>query len=348
MPEDQKVGAEGLSAAEAALAPGRGGDKPRSPWLRYLSLTAGLVLAGWLLTRYADAITTSLNSLGWSVLLYLLGSGLGHVINTVGWRTTITLKELPFGFWPLLGSRLSGEAVNKITPIAPLGGEPLKAYLLMLRGLTAEKAILSVILSRYAMTVAQIGFILTGVVFALVLLPKKQPMLAGFAVFPLIVLGMITAATVADLGFRRLRPTPEETQQSGPLGMWREAGQFFWRTPGALLLAVLWFFAGWCAGVGELLIASQLLQMPLSVPEAIAFEGLLVSLNMATFFIPGNAGSQEGGFVFLAPLFGLSPAEGVTLAVLRRLRDVVWILLGLGYAGWVRRPETKAVEVEAA
>jgi len=60
-------------------------------------------------------------------------------------------------------------------------------------------------------------------------------------------------------------------------------------------------------------------------------EGLLVSINMATFLIPANAGTQEGGFAYLAPLLGLSPGEGVALGLLRRCRDVLWILYGLGY-----------------
>jgi hypothetical protein len=60
-------------------------------------------------------------------------------------------------------------------------------------------------------------------------------------------------------------------------------------------------------------------------------EGLLVSINMATFFIPANAGSQEGGFAYLAPLMGLTATNGVALAVLRRCRDVVWVLFGLAY-----------------
>ena len=83
--------------------------------------------------------------------------------------------------------------------------------------------------------------------------------------------------------FRRLRPAPEGTQQSGPLGMWREAGRFFWQTPGALLLAVLWFFAGWCAGVGELLIASQLLRMPLSGREYQNASGAPVASALMIF-----------------------------------------------------------------
>jgi hypothetical protein len=308
--------------------------------IRYGLLTIGAAGAVWLLSTYRDAIGASLHALGWTAVLYLAGSAVVHVINTWGWRSTIVERPLPMPFWSLLASRLAGEALNKTTPTASLGGEPLKAYMLIWRGVPGEKAFLSVLLSRYAMTLAQIAFILVGVGLALWLKPGHYTLFAGFGIFPLIVLGAIVAATLADLGVRRLAEprASENTSSKGTLGMWKEAGNFFWRTPGALAISVSWFFAGWAAGVLELLIATHLLGIGLSVPEALAFEGLMVSLNMATFFIPGNVGSQEGGFALLAPLFGLSAAEGVTLAVLRRLRDVVWILLGLGYAAWARKP----------
>lgn len=315
--------------------------------LRYGLLAIGAAGAVWLLSTYREAIGASLQALGWTAVLYLGGSGLVHLINTWGWRTTIVERPLRVGFGALLFSRLAGEALNKTTPTASLGGEPLKAYMLIWRGVPKEKAFLSVLLSRYAMTVAQIAFILIGVGLALWLKPGHRTLFVSFAIFPLLVLGAILTATLADLGVRKLKePRKPERASNGKLGMWAEAGKFFWNTPGALAVSVGWFLAGWAAGVVELLIATHLLGIDFSLLEALAFEGLMVSLNMATFFIPGNVGSQEGGFALLAPLFGLSPAQGVTLAVLRRLRDVVWVLLGLGFAAWARKPGPAPASLE--
>lgn len=329
-----------LVADGEACTEKRGAAARLAAVFRYGVLLAGAVAAGWLLSSHGEAIYASLTQLGWSALLYLGVTGTGHVIHTLGWQSTILQKPLPLGFWHLWAVRLSGEALNKVTPFASLGGEPLKAHLLTLHGVGGDKAFLSIVLSRYAHTLAQVAFVLTGVALAVSLRPHHSGTFAGFAIFPAIVLGVIVTATLADLGVRRLArsPAPSRIGGASTLALWKEAGNFFWQTPGALAVTLAWFFGGWCAGILELLVAARLLGLPLSVSDAIAFEGLLVSVNLATFFIPGNVGSQEGAFAFLAPLFGFSPAEGMALAVLRRLRDALWILLGLGYGALVRKP----------
>jgi hypothetical protein len=73
---------------------------------------------------------------------------------------------------------------------------------------------------------------------------------------------------------------------------------------------------------------------------------------MATFFIPANAGSQEGGFALLTPLVGLTTGHGLVLAVLRRCRDAIWIGFGLAYLAVtegriVFRPRLEGTEAAA-
>ena len=53
------------------------------------------------------------------------------------------------------------------------------------------------------------------------------------------------------------------------------------------------------------------------------------SVTMATFFIPGNLGSQEAGLLFVSGLFGMGGAFGALMVVFRRLREVAWIEVGL-------------------
>ena len=48
-----------------------------------------------------------------------------------------------------------------------------------------------------------------------------------------------------------------------------------------------------------------------------------------TFFIPGSLGTQEAGNVLLLNAFGYSDVTGITFALLRRFRELVWIGIGL-------------------
>ena len=49
-----------------------------------------------------------------------------------------------------------------------------------------------------------------------------------------------------------------------------------------------------------------------------------------TFFIPGSLGAQEGGYTLLLMSFGYTEVTGITFALLRRFREIFWILIGLG------------------
>ena len=49
----------------------------------------------------------------------------------------------------------------------------------------------------------------------------------------------------------------------------------------------------------------------------------------STFFIPGSLGAQDGGNLLLLKAFGYSDVTGITFALLRRFREMVWIGIGL-------------------
>ena len=56
---------------------------------------------------------------------------------------------------------------------------------------------------------------------------------------------------------------------------------------------------------------------------------LSVFIKGGTFFIPGSLGAQDGGNMLLLSAFGYSDVTGITFALLRRFRELVWIGLGL-------------------
>ena len=71
-------------------------------------------------------------------------------------------------------------------------------------------------------------------------------------------------------------------------------------------------------------------------------DGRLAALiKGGTFFIPGSLGAQDAGNLLLLQAFGYSDVTGITFALLRRFREVVWIgigLLCLALVGKGRRP----------
>ena len=60
-----------------------------------------------------------------------------------------------------------------------------------------------------------------------------------------------------------------------------------------------------------------------------------VLIDGILFFVPAKVGTQEGGKVVLFAALGLNPARGLTVGVVRRIRELVYAGLGLVALGWV-------------
>ena len=66
------------------------------------------------------------------------------------------------GFVRLFMVRMAGEAINVTTPMAMLGGEPMKAYLLTRYEVPLVEGLASVVTAKTIMSLAQILFMLSG------------------------------------------------------------------------------------------------------------------------------------------------------------------------------------------
>ena len=89
------------------------------------------------------------------------------------------------------------------------------------------------------------------------------------------------------------------------------------------------FFLGWMAEALEVYVIIYYLGGPAMALSAISIGALSVFIKGGTFFIPGSLGAQDGGNVLLLTAFGYSEVTGITFALLRRFRELVWIGLGL-------------------
>ena len=92
-------------------------------------------------------------------------------------------------------------------------------------------------------------------------------------------------------------------------------------------------FLGWVLGAAELWAIFWALGRPMSPLEVWVIEAAVQLLRQGSFFIPGSLGVTEGTFYLLLDALTGQPSLGVAAALVRRLRELVWIGLGL-VAGW--------------
>jgi hypothetical protein len=109
------------------------------------------------------------------------------------------------------------------------------------------------------------------------------------------------------------------------------AVQGTYRRNGPVTASFLLSLLGWIVGTGEVYLIALFLGTPVSWHVAFALESLGQAIRGAGFAIPGALGVQEGGFLLLAPLAGLTPDAALAVSLAKRTRELLLGLPGLLY-----------------
>src|SRR5262249_53554756 len=123
----------------------------------------------------------------------------------------------------------------------------------------------------------------------------------------------------------------------------RALASFYRGERGRLALAVTWNFLGWLTGVLEVWLILYFLQATVSIGRAVVIEAFGTSISFATFFLPVQLGIDEGGAVATFVALGMSAATGMSLSLVRRVREMAWI--GIGLLILNTRPRTRVATV---
>lgn len=296
-----------------------------------------------------------------ALVLILCPSVLMYVLEAYGWRVTLGTWSRVIPFWRLLAIRTAGEVVNMTTPTAYVGGEPLKAYLLKRYGVPMVDGLASVVIAKTTMTSAQIAFILMGLASGFWLLGADgspgQTIATALLSVGLLAFGvggfvlvqrrgiftwLLEMINTIGLSIRFL-----ESRREKLLELDRTIAGFYVQNRAGFLLSTGLFFLGWLAEALEVFVILYCLDAPVTVLASLSIGGLSVFIKGGTFFIPGSLGAQDAGNLLLVTAFGYSEVTGITFALLRRFRELVWIALGLACLMLVGGKKTVAQERKA-
>ena len=313
--------------------------------LRYLLLGLGLLTLSLLVWHIGPGnIYDAAAQLGPTALIaILIPSVIMYVLEAYGWKMTLgpSAKDVPF--WRVLGIRTAGEVVNMTTPTAYVGGEPLKAYLLQKYHVPMVEGLASVVIAKTTMTIAQVLFILIAIALSFWVLGSNgssgQLVAAGLLSVGLLLFGIAAFLFVQRhglftwmlqmlrklgfrIGFLEVREEKLKSLDHIILNFYTHHQSRFYTSTG-------FYFLGWLAEALEVFVIISYLGGPANLLSAISIGGLSVFIKGGTFFIPGSLGAQDGGNLLLLKAFGYSDITGITFALLRRFRELVWIGIGL-------------------
>ena len=257
-------------------------------------------------------------------------------VDTLAWQFLLPRRHhQPLA--DLLWMRWLAESVNNLLPVAQVGGEFLKARLLMLRRIPGSIAGASAVGDLTTTVIAQVVFCVIGV---LLLAQGGESggevweFLIGLGALGLLILGFY-ALQRAGLFFylarvlERLGGEREWLSLSGSAAALDHAVNSLYRRRRAFWAACFLHLMGWIVGAGEVWLALYVLGYPVTPMQALIVESLITAVRAAAFTVPGALGVQEGGLMMIAPLVGLSPETGLSLSLVKRVRELILGLPGL-------------------
>jgi len=313
--------------------------------IRYAFLAVGAVLLIFLVRKIGwHTILDNIEALGWRFLPILCISGLGYVFYTIAWMQFLGRLGDGIGFFELFRIKISGEAVNTLTPANFIGGDPMRIYLLKKSFKTAEGAA-SVVVDRTLQMLAVLITVMLGIVVAFLKFDELSANITYGVPIALIVsllfMGFILVHQRRGLFSlilkvcRRLRIKREFSDKT--IKRFEELDghiiDFYNESHRGFLVALACHVTGRLLGVVEVYAIGRVMSDEFTLFAALMLAALAPMVTAVFAFIPGAFGVMEGAFSGVLYLLNINPAIGITIQIAKRLRAAFWISLGLLFMG---------------
>ncbi len=298
------------------------------------------LLAAILLIGYHGflAVSDLLLTVGWGMVAVSVYHLIPVTFSSLAWRRVLSntwRKSLPVFFW----ARSVREAVASLLPVMQVGGELIGARILTFHGAKAGIAGASVVVDLTLEAIAQFFFTLLGLLLLVLLGGSQQTVrwaVAGLVVAALALGGFVIAQHKGM--FKLLEDFIEKIADKwewlslGKISNVHDTIQKLYRERRALLAAGVTHLFSWIISAGEVWLALYFMGRPVSFLEALILESLSHAVKSAAFVVPGALGVQEGAYMLLGEMLGLTPEMGLALSLVKRVRD---LLLGIpALLGW--------------
>jgi len=304
----------------------------------------GLLLFGYFVRKAGvPEIVAGIRRLGFGFLLILAISAVRQVARSLAWTRCF---ESPHSlrFRDAFAARVMGDALGNIIPLASVAiSEPSKAAFVTDRvPLMASLAALALENIFYSLSVVLLIFSGTAALLLSFSLPKPLRYASlGALAFTLV---------IAPLGYFIIRRQLKFL--SGPMSFLSRRGiarawliekglprgrtledriyGFYARNSNRLISIFLLEVCFHLAGVAEIYVTLYFIStVPPTLLTAFILESVNRVINVVFKFVPLRTGIDEAGTGMLSKVLGFTTAIGVTLAIVRKARDIFWTTIGV-------------------
>src|SRR4051794_21932945 len=247
---------------------------------------------------------------------------------------------------PVLGqffcARWVRASVAALVPGSGVGAALVAGRIMMRAGLERDMAAASLVVDATLEMIAQIVFTMLGLGLLIATSPWSPALaslaagllLAILATSAFVALQRAGALRVIDAGLASLaRRWPRLSPLSGA-SLHDRLMRLHCQRRAALVSGTL-HLAAWLLGAGEIWLVLYLLGRPATPATCLIVESLTMAARSVGFFIPGALGVQEAALLMVGGLAGLSAETSMTIAVIKRLRDIAVGVPGLLVWQWI-------------
>jgi putative membrane protein len=290
----------------------------------------GLAVATILIIHFGwRQVVDAALAVGWQGLAALIGIYLVCLILcAVAWRIVI-LDAPRHAILVCLWARWLRESIGNLALI-PTAGEIAGARELNRHGVRSGMAGASAIVDLTLELLSQIVFTLFGLALLITWyrgLAIGPWLVTGIAISALGAAGFILAQRKGL--FRFLERLPEKLDLKWAWTVLPDAEgihagiETIYQHRARVLASGGVHLAAWVVGAGEAYVGLYFMGHAIAWSDALILESIAFALRTAAFVIPSRLGIQEGGYILLGAMFGLSPEVALALSLLKRGREII-------------------------
>ena len=223
-----------------------------------------------------------------------------------------------------------GASVNALLPVGAVGGEVVKALMVVRSGVAGAMAGAAVVTDKAAQAASQLAFGLMGV-GALIYLEAHPDLVTGLLAATLFFCVLLAAFfwLQREGMFGRLARGLERMTRGrlwwnvvGSAAQLDDALDRIYRHRLRITGACAWRLVARLLFVVETWAVAQWMGHPIGWVEALMIESLTQTVRGMAFVVPSGLGAQEGAFLLLAGVAGLPPEVALSISLVKRGREI--------------------------
>jgi len=326
--------------------------KKRSYLFKLIGLSIGLLVFAYTIHSFGGikAVLSNLIQIKYYYILIILNSFIWMLLYTEGWHQLFTSVKHKIRYLALLKVKMSGEGVNFMTPFGFIAGDPVR-ILLLRKYIGPEARMRSVVIDRVTHSLSAQFFCLIGV---LLIFTQDIDFPLWLHVILLVVyialcllLSSLIYSMITGRGFGifekliqlvnfilKKLPIPNVHKLSQGLNNFlsdlRNNLEYYKDHPKhPFFISFVFHFLGRLLGAVEILIVFYCFEGHANFIFSYILAALTSFFSVIFGFIPGALGVLESLYANFFILYGFRPEVGLSIQLVRRLRVLFWIGVGI-------------------